>query len=87
MDPQGEPRLAAAVVTVRGDAADPLGWHRALREQLSAFKVPEALVLTQADELPRTGTGKVKRSALAEWARGRPLWEPPGKHGAERPHP
>jgi acyl-CoA synthetase (AMP-forming)/AMP-acid ligase II len=87
LDPEVHPRLAAAVVPVAGQVADPAGWQRSLREQLSAFKVPEVLLLAGADELPRTGSGKVKRSALAAWAVGRPAWQPAPKRSAQRPHP
>ena len=87
LDADVRPRLAAAVVTVAGQVADPAAWHQALRGQLSAFKVPELLLLAGADELPRTGSGKVKRSALAAWAAGRPAWQPAPKHAAQRPHP
>jgi acyl-CoA synthetase (AMP-forming)/AMP-acid ligase II len=87
LDPDGNPRLAAAVVPVPGPAPDPAQWHGALREALSSFKVPGCWFVTCAVELPRTGTGKVQRSALAEWAAGRPAWQAAVTDAAHRPHP
>jgi acyl-coenzyme A synthetase/AMP-(fatty) acid ligase len=81
------PRLAAAVVPIRGHAPEPEAWHRSLRESLSSFKVPEAIYVTSADELPRTGSGKVKRSALSTWATERPAWQPQAMPEPQRPHP
>jgi len=53
-------RVCAAVV---GDV-DLDDLHRWLRGEVAPYKVPKQLV--RAGELPRTATGKVRRSRLAE---------------------
>jgi acyl-CoA synthetase (AMP-forming)/AMP-acid ligase II len=47
--------------------------RQALRARLSSYKVPRRVVFVEADQIPRTSTGKVKLHELAilmeNWAR------------------
>jgi long-chain acyl-CoA synthetase len=57
-------RVAAAVVPWPEQDPDPEALRAHAREGLQAAKVPKAVVVTET--LPRTSTGKTKRSGLAE---------------------
>ena len=41
------------------------------KEKLAPFKVPKHVLFLQADELPTTATGKVRKFRLVEWAQQR----------------
>lgn len=62
-DDWGE-RLVAAVVAAPGAHVDPRELRERLRAQLAAPKVPKEIVVV--DDLPRTATGKVRRTGLAD---------------------
>ncbi|GFH39489.1 type I polyketide synthase [Streptomyces pacificus] len=53
-----------AFVVPSGDGFDPARLYDACREQLSGFKVPEAVY--EIDHIPRTGSGKITRHVLRE---------------------
>lgn len=55
-------RVTAFVVLRDGEAADEATLREFVRERLAAYKVPRQIHLL--DELPKTETGKVRRSAL-----------------------
>jgi long-chain acyl-CoA synthetase len=63
-DPQWGERVCAAVIAEPGTALDPDDVRRALRRRLAGHQTPKEVVLM--DDLPRTATGKVVRSALVE---------------------
>lgn len=63
---QGKPVLGAVVAT-RGDArVSPEHLHTALRQQLSAYKVPKLYLILPATQLPFRSSGKIDRRALLE---------------------
>jgi long-chain acyl-CoA synthetase len=57
-------RLVAAVVARAGHTPDPDRLRDRLRSELAAPKVPKRIVVV--DDLPRTGTGKIRRVGLAD---------------------
>jgi acyl-CoA synthetase (AMP-forming)/AMP-acid ligase II len=61
-----------AALVVSKPAADAAGLARAARERLSAFKVPTLwLVVSDADAVPMSATGKVDKRALQDMLRTR----------------
>jgi acyl-CoA synthetase (AMP-forming)/AMP-acid ligase II len=58
--------VAAAVVPADGATLDGGELRRALRANLSAFKVPVLIVVMAAADIPWTASHKVRRGALAE---------------------
>jgi len=58
--------LVAAVQLRAGQAFDEAEARAALRGRLSSFKVPKRLFVLAAEDFPITGSGKVKKAALAE---------------------
>lgn len=59
-------RVVGHVVAAPGADLDPEGLRAALREHLTAYKVPRAIV--EVDDLPRNAMGKVQRHRLrARW--------------------
>lgn len=64
-DPEMGKLIAAAVVPEAGSELTEEELRAALRSSLSSFKVPRRIVFIDADDVPRTATGKVK---LAETA-------------------
>jgi acyl-CoA synthetase (AMP-forming)/AMP-acid ligase II len=62
-DDWGE-RVCAAVVAVPGSALDAAELHAWVRGQLAAAQRPKEIIV--ADDLPRTGSGKVRRSDLGQ---------------------
>jgi len=67
----GDTVLVAAVQLRAGTLLDEARIQAALRRVVSSFKVPKRIVALAADEFPLTGSGKVKKSALAELIRAR----------------
>lgn len=61
---KGEVVVAALVGS--DDEIDPAAVLAVAKERLSAFKVPRHLVVLQADEIPMTATGKVRRRELCD---------------------
>lgn len=61
-DPDLGQRVAAWVVPVAGRAVDPAALESFCRERLAGFKRPRAIYRVNA--LPRTASGKLRRSAL-----------------------
>ncbi|MEZ0366631.1 class I adenylate-forming enzyme family protein [Mycobacterium sp. pUA109] len=66
-DPELGEIVAAAVVPADGATVSEGELKAALRETLSSFKVPRRIVFVSHDDVPRTGTGKVKLVDLAEF--------------------
>ncbi|MCB2077638.1 MAG: acyl--CoA ligase [Novosphingobium sp.] len=58
--------VVAAVVLSDGSETDEGSLREALRDRLSSFKVPRRIVFIQEEEIPRTATGKVKLSEVAD---------------------
>ncbi|MCV7354163.1 class I adenylate-forming enzyme family protein [Mycolicibacterium fluoranthenivorans] len=59
--------VVAAAVVPRGKAAlDGETLRAAVRDRLSAYKVPKHIWVTSKDQLPFTATGKVKKTELAD---------------------
>src|SRR5207253_467474 len=52
--------VVAAVVPTKGSATTEDSLRDALRASLSTFKIPRRIVFISEEEIPRTGTGKVK---------------------------
>ncbi|MDQ4041396.1 MAG: 2-succinylbenzoate-CoA ligase, partial [Actinomycetota bacterium] len=61
-DPEWGEAVTAAVVPRAGMRADPDDLRRHCRERLAGFKVPKSFELVA--QLPRTASGKLRRSAL-----------------------
>jgi acyl-coenzyme A synthetase/AMP-(fatty) acid ligase len=55
-------RLLAYAVLRTGESPSPEALKQYVRDGLASFKVPREILIV--DHLPRTGTGKVARSAL-----------------------
>jgi len=62
--------IAAAVVIKQGKIFDEKKIRRFLTGELAAFKIPSRII--EADELPKTGAGKLKRVGLYEEFKYRP---------------
>jgi len=58
--------VAAAIVPAPGAAPDADAIRAALRDALSSYKVPRAIVFIAADEIPRTATGKIQLHEVAK---------------------
>jgi acyl-CoA synthetase (AMP-forming)/AMP-acid ligase II len=58
--------VVAAVVPVPGATPSEDSLRQALRGTLSSFKIPRRIVLIAENEIPRTATGKVKLSEVAD---------------------
>ena len=59
--------VVAAAVVPRGESVlDGEALRTQLREQLSAYKVPKFIWVTDKDSLPFTATGKIKKSELTD---------------------
>ena len=56
----------AAVVLQRGAEVSADDIHAALREMLSAYKVPKHYLFFESDDLPFTDSGKIQKNRLAE---------------------
>lgn len=65
-DPELGEIVAAAVIPVQGSDPTEGDVKAALRETLSAFKVPRHIVFVPQDAVPRTPTGKVRLFELGE---------------------
>jgi acyl-CoA synthetase (AMP-forming)/AMP-acid ligase II len=63
-DPDRGQLVAAAVVAEEGRSVDPDSLRAQLRKNLSPFKIPVAIAVFRDDEIPRTGTFKVRRHDL-----------------------
>ena len=64
-DPELGQRVVAAVVAAKDARPSEESLKAALRKVLSSYKVPRQIVFIAAEDVPRTGTGKVKLSELA----------------------
>ncbi|MBD0283422.1 MAG: AMP-binding protein, partial [Thermoleophilaceae bacterium] len=62
---------AAYVVPVRDAELDEVALGQHCSDHLAGFKRPREVVVV--DQLPKTATGKIKRSAVREWAHGAPV--------------
>lgn len=62
--PEWGQQVAALVVAARRDAVTEIELLHFLRSRLAGYKQPRVLLFT--DELPQTGSGKVRRRAVAE---------------------
>ncbi len=58
--------VVAAVVCAEGAELDEDTLRTALRQTLSSYKVPRRIVFVDAEDIPRTQTGKVRLSELRE---------------------
>ncbi len=58
--------VAAAVVPAEGTKADAEELRKALREEISSYKVPRLIVFIEEGDIPRTDTGKVKLHELGK---------------------
>ncbi|MGE3692769.1 MAG: class I adenylate-forming enzyme family protein [Novosphingobium sp.] len=56
--------VVAAVVRAGSAALEEAALQQALRRTLSSYKVPRRVIFVEADDIPRTQTGKVKLSEL-----------------------
>lgn len=63
-DPKLDEALAAVIVLRNGQHADPEALKSHVRKSLARYKTPRHFVFAQADELPLTTTGKLKRNQL-----------------------
>lgn len=63
-DPEYGQIVAAAVVPAVGAPSDADHLRQALRKSLSSYKVPKRIVFIEADDIPRTATGKLKLHEL-----------------------
>ena len=63
-DPEWGERVCAAVVPATGAAVDAADLRHWVRPRLSGAQTPKTIVVV--DELPRTGSGKVRRSDLSQ---------------------
>jgi fatty-acyl-CoA synthase len=68
-DPVRGENVAALVVLRGGHAASVDDLRTFCRERLASYKVPRHVFAIGEDEVPRTGTGKVEKTALREVAR------------------
>lgn len=64
-------RVVAAIVPEAGKLLDEQALKTALRERLSSYKVPRNIVIVDAEDIPRTATGKVRLFAVADMIRAR----------------
>lgn len=84
VDAPGGTTLVAAVQLRAGLAFDEGEARAVLRGRLSSFKVPKRLFVLAAEDFPVTGSGKVKKAALAEMLGAR-LAAEAGEHHHARP--
>jgi acyl-CoA synthetase (AMP-forming)/AMP-acid ligase II len=70
-DPELGQRVVAAVVPAAGKAPSEDGLKKALRSELSSYKVPRRIVFVSHAEVPRTSTGKLKLFELSRMIEGR----------------
>jgi acyl-CoA synthetase (AMP-forming)/AMP-acid ligase II len=71
-DPQRGEAVVAVIVPRKGATPDTSGIITALRDELSHFKVPQVVVAMADDDVPRTGTGKMRKrelrhAVIAQW--------------------
>jgi acyl-CoA synthetase (AMP-forming)/AMP-acid ligase II len=70
-DPERGQRVAAAVRVPHGqEPPDREELHAALRERLSAYKVPRVVAMLRDDEVPMLSSGKLDARALKDQLRG-----------------
>jgi acyl-coenzyme A synthetase/AMP-(fatty) acid ligase len=62
---------AAYVVPVPDTELDDVALAQHCSDRLAGFKRPREVVVV--DQLPKTAMGKIKRSAVREWAHGAPV--------------
>ena len=82
--------VAAAVVPAAGASPSAEALRKALREEISSYKVPRLIVFIEAGDVPRTDTGKVKLHELGQLIAARPSPPPfqgrgPGGGGCPEP--
>lgn len=58
--------VAAAVVPAEGASPTAEGLRKALREEISSYKVPRVIVFIEEGDIPRTDTGKIKLHELGK---------------------
>lgn len=71
--------IAAFVVPRPGRMLGPAELLAHCRERMASYKIPRHIFVIQAEELPRTATGKVEKSALRAEAQRRLSGEPQAK--------
>lgn len=59
-------RLVAAVIPVHGATLDERDIIATLKTQLSSYKVPKQIIFMQHDDIPRTGSGKIRKFMLKD---------------------
>ena len=64
-DPDWQQRVAAVVVRADGSSIDEEALRAFLRAHLAPHKVPRQIVFIDADDLPRSASGKPLRRAAA----------------------
>jgi acyl-CoA synthetase (AMP-forming)/AMP-acid ligase II len=64
--PEFGAEVVAAVVPVGDGATDEAAIQAALRATLSSFKIPRRIVFISEEEIPRTATGKLQLSGIAD---------------------
>ena len=65
-DPVRAQLVAAAVVPYAGRTAAAADLRQRLREELSAFKVPQHIFVCDSEEIPRTASAKIQKPLLRE---------------------
>ena len=65
-DPERAQMVVAAVVPSADRLADAADLRQQLREELSAFKVPRHIFISDSEQLPRTASAKIQKPLLRE---------------------
>lgn len=65
-DPELGQMVVAAVVPAEGASPTEESLRAALRNTLSSYKIPRRIVFVTHDDIPKTGTGKIKLYELAD---------------------
>ena len=65
-DPVRAQTVVAAVVPYTGRSADGADLRQRLRDELSAFKVPQHIFVCASEEIPRTASAKIQKPLLRE---------------------
>lgn len=69
----GDTVLTAAVIMAPGRNLDAVAVTVELKRKLSSFKVPKRILALSVAEMPQTGSGKIKKSALIALLSGREI--------------
>jgi len=58
--------ICAVVIPSDGQAPDPEALRAQMRDDMSAYKVPQTILVVEQDDVPRTDSGKPKKNQLRE---------------------